>query len=202
MCFFFFVSSIVGVFCGLLFAGLSEGFVLPTTVAVVPPPRSRQQQPRLWLDRRQRQGDNKQPPDVSTTNAIQSNVTLANGVTLEFALHTSIASIPSEAWNACLPTRRDVGLGSAFLDHSWLHCLEESKCASPQTGWVPQHVSIKINGETRGFIPLYIKSHSSKSVVAQSCNRQTQSSFSCLFVCLFSNISRAFLFFGSGRIYF
>jgi len=95
-------------------------------------------------------------------NIIQSNITLDNDLTLEFNLHSSIAAIPPEAWNACLPNKDRIGLGSAFLDYSWLHCLEESKCASPQTGWVPQHVSIKLNGETKGFIPVYIKEHSSK----------------------------------------
>lgn len=74
---------------------------------------------------------------------------------VEFRLHNSIASIPSEAWNACLTTH-----SSPFLEHAWLRCLEESKCASPSTGWVPQHISVLINGETVGYVPLYIKGHS------------------------------------------
>lgn len=76
---------------------------------------------------------------------------------VEFQLHTSIASIPAEAWDGC--HARD-GSTSPFLEHSWLRCLEESKCASSKTGWVPQHVSIKIDGETKGYMPLYIKGHS------------------------------------------
>ena len=104
--------------------------------------------------------------DSQPINAIRSNITLDNDVVLEFELHSSIASIRAEAWNSCLPSSNQncttTMMGSAFLDYSWLYCLEESKCASPQTGWVPQHVSIKLNGETRGFIPLYIKGHSSK----------------------------------------
>jgi predicted N-acyltransferase len=91
------------------------------------------------------------------------NATLVNEATIEFRLHSSIASIAPEAWNACLPTKEQ-GVSSAFLDYSWFHCLEESKCASPQTGWSPQHISIKVGGETKGFVPLYIKGNSSESI--------------------------------------
>jgi hypothetical protein len=90
-----------------------------------------------------------------------ANETLDNDATIEFIMHSSIASISPEAWNACLPTKKQ-GTSSAFLDYSWFHCLEESKCASPQTGWIPQHVSIKVDGETKGFVPLYIKGNSSE----------------------------------------
>eukprot|EP00977_Amphora_coffeiformis_P006618 scaffold1428_cov159-Amphora_coffeaeformis.AAC.8 len=91
-------------------------------------------------------------------NIIRSNITLENEITLEFKLHSSIASIPPEAWNACLPTNKD-GLGSAFLDYSWLYCLEESKCASPQTGWVPQH-DIRVRTTAAAtFAPSYLLSN-------------------------------------------
>lgn len=96
------------------------------------------------------------------SNVIRSNITLDIEVVLEFEVHSSIASITPETWNSCLPAKDRTCLGSAFLDYSWLYCLEESKCAAPQTGWVPQHVSIKLDGETKGFIPLYIKGNSSK----------------------------------------
>lgn len=74
---------------------------------------------------------------------------------VEFKLHSSVGSIPAEAWDACL-----TNTSSPFLSHSWLRCMEESKCASPATGWVPSHVSILIDSETVGFVPLYIKGHS------------------------------------------
>jgi predicted N-acyltransferase len=75
--------------------------------------------------------------------------------TIEFKLHSSIGSIPPDAWDACLTES-----SSPFLHHSWLRCLEDSKCASPSTGWVPQHVSISIDGDTAGYVILYIKGHS------------------------------------------
>lgn len=105
--------------------------------------------------------DEEQLPNNTVKLNSTRSTTWHDEAILEFEFHSSIASISPEAWNACLPTKQS-GLGSAFLDYSWFHCLEESKCASPQTGWVPQHVSIKIQGEVIGFLPLYIKSHSSK----------------------------------------
>ena len=74
-----------------------------------------------------------------------------------FKFHSLIADIPEDDWNACVDCLQ---AGSAFLDYSWFYCLEESKCASPRTGWVPQHLSIMIDGETIGYVPLYIKGHS------------------------------------------
>ena len=74
---------------------------------------------------------------------------------IDFEMHKSITDIPAEAWDSCLDST-----SSPFLEHAWLRCLEESKCASPETGWVPQHVSIQIDGETRGYVPLYLKGHS------------------------------------------
>jgi predicted N-acyltransferase len=38
--------------------------------------------------------------------------------------------------------------------------LEESGCASAETGWAPQHLSIQIDGKQKGYVPLYIKGHS------------------------------------------
>ena len=46
------------------------------------------------------------------------------------------------------------------MEHAWLRCLEESGCASPSTGWVPQHLSVRIGGVASVYAPLYIKGHS------------------------------------------
>lgn len=82
-------------------------------------------------------------------------------IRMQFKLHTSIAQIPAEDWDACVhapPSKNSTS--SPFLEHSWLHTLEASKCASPKTGWVPQHLSISWNGKCYGYVPLYIKGHS------------------------------------------
>ena len=74
---------------------------------------------------------------------------------ISFELRPSINSIPSEDWNSCLQEE-----STPFLEHAWLSCLEESGCASPATGWAPQHICIQIEGQTLGYVPLYIKGHS------------------------------------------
>jgi predicted N-acyltransferase len=77
---------------------------------------------------------------------------------IQFQLHSSISDIPSDKWDKCLVDDPDA---SPFMQHSWLRCLEESKCVSKETGWMPQHVSISVDGENySGFVPLYVKSHS------------------------------------------
>lgn len=77
------------------------------------------------------------------------------GKAIEFELHQSIDSIPAEEWNSFLgPT------SSPFMEYSWLLCLEKSRCASPETGWSPQHVSVKLNGKVVAYVPLYCKGHS------------------------------------------
>ena len=95
----------------------------------------------------------KKPSD--TEDIVSSPI--ATNLTLEFKVHSSIAEISPEEWNQCVRCNET---SSAFLDHSWLLCLEESGCASPTTGWVAQHISIKNDGETIGFVPTYIKGHS------------------------------------------
>jgi predicted N-acyltransferase len=101
---------------------------------------------------------------------------------MEFKVHTSIGSIPAVDWDACVnhpPAQHNMNnnnststeQSSPFLEHSWMHTLEASECASHKTGWVPQHVSIhwksnntSTNGQQKkqcfGYVPLYIKGNS------------------------------------------
>ncbi len=77
---------------------------------------------------------------------------------IQFQLHSSISEIPSEKWDSCLESD---DIASPFMQHSWMQCLEESKCVAKETGWMPQHISIIVHGEPWcGFVPLYVKSHS------------------------------------------
>ena len=101
-------------------------------------------------------GSSKRSSETSSDTSTSSEATAEN--TLEFELHSSIADISEDDWNECVACNQT---SSAFLDHSWLLCLEESGCASPKSGWVPQHISMKDdNGQTIGFVPMYIKGHS------------------------------------------
>ncbi len=67
----------------------------------------------------------------------------------------AIEEVAPAAWNAL--DRR----GSPFLTHEFLHALESSRCAAPETGWAPTHVLIEdAGGRLIGAMPLYLKSHS------------------------------------------
>jgi uncharacterized protein len=104
---------------------------------------------RLHLDPSESQ---KKPDEISPSLLVHhSNSSFI--IPLHFELHSSISSISEDTWDACHSS-------SPFLKHSWIRCLEESNCASRSTGWVPQHVSIRIGKQLVGYVPLYIKEHS------------------------------------------
>lgn len=72
--------------------------------------------------------------------------------------HQSIASIEANDWNACaLPLDCPY---QPFVDHRFLLALEQSGCVSEETGWLPNHVELKLNDETVGLAPMYLKNHS------------------------------------------
>jgi predicted N-acyltransferase len=98
---------------------------------------------------------------ASSSSSSSSSFPRPKDIRMEFKLHTSIGSIAADDWDACVnaPPAQD-SASSPFLEHSWLHTLEASQCASPQTGWAPQHLSISWNGHTFGYVPLYIKGNS------------------------------------------
>ncbi len=75
-------------------------------------------------------------------------------------IHPSTASIPASVWNALAPTTNGV-VDNPFLDHAFFLALEESGCASGQTGWQPQHILLADGTDTPvGLLPLFLKSHS------------------------------------------
>ena len=99
------------------------------------------------------------------------------GGRMEFTWHSSIGDIAARDWDSCLVSDNQQLGSSPFLEHSWLHSLEESGCASPETGWIPCHLTIRIlhdnnsksnsnniHGEKDvaidGCVPVYLKTHS------------------------------------------
>src|SRR5438034_5128935 len=66
-----------------------------------------------------------------------------------------ISKIARAEWNALLDDQT-----SPFLDWDWLHAMEESKSATPQTGWAPYHLVVRESGKIVAACPLYLKSHS------------------------------------------
>jgi predicted N-acyltransferase len=66
----------------------------------------------------------------------------------------ALRDVPRDAWNAL------VGDGSPFLEWDWLSALEESGAVAPDTGWLPQHLTVWEDDRLVGGCPLYVKSHS------------------------------------------
>jgi predicted N-acyltransferase len=74
---------------------------------------------------------------------------------LTLTLHTRIADIPAQDWDAC------AGPDNPFVSRAFLSALEDSGSAGARTGWLPQHAALR-NAEGRliAVAPMYAKSHS------------------------------------------
>ncbi|MGZ3712642.1 MAG: GNAT family N-acetyltransferase [Bdellovibrionota bacterium] len=72
---------------------------------------------------------------------------------LRIEVKRSIGEFSAQDWN------RLAGNNPA-LSYAYLLAMEQSGCASPKTGWVPQFLGIYSGAELLGAMPLYFKSHS------------------------------------------
>lgn len=70
----------------------------------------------------------------------------------------SLSEISEKEWNACCYTQQT--RHNPFLSYQFLSALEESGCATSETGWQAQHILIHKGKELVGVMPLYLKSHS------------------------------------------
>ncbi len=50
--------------------------------------------------------------------------------------------------------------GSPFLEWDWLAALEEAGTVTPETGWLPQHLTLWDGAQLIGACPMYVKGHS------------------------------------------
>ena len=67
----------------------------------------------------------------------------------------SLEDVDAHQWNAL------VGNGAPFLRHEFLLALEQSGCATTETGWDAHHLLLAdARGDLAGAMPLYLKSHS------------------------------------------
>lgn len=77
------------------------------------------------------------------------------GPALTLTLHSAIAEIAPDAWDAC------AGEGNPFVSHAFLSALEDSGSAGPRTGWLPRHAALRdAAGGLLAVAPMYAKSHS------------------------------------------
>jgi uncharacterized protein len=66
-----------------------------------------------------------------------------------------LAEFSASEWDAC------AGDENPFLSYAFLEALESSGSATPETGWLPQHLALEDGtGRLLGAVPLYLKSHS------------------------------------------
>ena len=65
-----------------------------------------------------------------------------------------IADIEPSAWDAL------VGADDPFVEHAFLHALEESGSVGGKSGWQPRHVVVRKGGVLRAALPLYEKDDS------------------------------------------
>jgi len=71
---------------------------------------------------------------------------------------TRLNDISPEDWNDCCynsTTRHN-----PFVSHEFLSALEDSGCATAESGWQPQHIIVSEQDRMVGAMPLYLKSHS------------------------------------------
>lgn len=64
-----------------------------------------------------------------------------------------LADIPAAEWDALTD-------GNPTLSHAWLTSLHETGCASAESGWIPQYLTLWREGRLAAAMPLYVKLHS------------------------------------------
>ena len=77
----------------------------------------------------------------------------------EVSIHRRVSDIGRAAWDAC--ASHPDHAANPFVSYDFLDIAEESGCASPRTGWAPQHLAVRdAAGEVAAVAPVYLKSHS------------------------------------------
>ena len=79
-----------------------------------------------------------------------------DGEQLRVEIHPSLAGIDRAAWDAC------AGPDNPFISHDFLSALEQSGSATPETGWIGQHLLLydREGAPPIAAVPLYGKLHS------------------------------------------
>ena len=81
---------------------------------------------------------------------------------IEIELVPSLGQIAAAEWDACAcPEAADGGRPhDPFTTYRFLNALEDSGSVGAGTGWQPQHLIAKVEGEVIAVAPMYAKSHS------------------------------------------
>lgn len=73
----------------------------------------------------------------------------------EISWASSVTKVDRDEWN-----RLAKPLNFPFLEWDWLRLVEESKSASPETGWLAAHLLVHREGRLVGAAPLYVRDKS------------------------------------------
>jgi predicted N-acyltransferase len=81
---------------------------------------------------------------------------------VEIEVVSSLAQVPEADWDACACPEATTGGApiDPFSTHRFLSALENSGSVGSGTGWQPQYLLARSNGELIGTAPLYVKSNS------------------------------------------
>ena len=71
---------------------------------------------------------------------------------------SSISEVPAAEWDALFAHERE--RASPFVRHAFLAATEESGSASPRTGWVPRHVTLREGGRLVAAAPAWARPES------------------------------------------
>ena len=69
----------------------------------------------------------------------------------------SLTEVSAQEWNALATLSAG---DNPFLRHEFLHALHETGCATEQSGWLPQFVTLWRDKKLAAAMPLYLKRHS------------------------------------------
>jgi predicted N-acyltransferase len=72
-------------------------------------------------------------------------------------IHASAAAIDAAAWDGLLQSQ---ARPTPFMRHAYLHALEASGSATPQTGWQPAWLALEDDAGMQAACMLYLKTHS------------------------------------------
>jgi len=70
---------------------------------------------------------------------------------------SSLDEIGQATWNGLVDAQQE---RNPFLSFAFLHALHASGCASPDSGWQPQYLTLWHGQSLEAALPLYVKSHS------------------------------------------
>jgi len=70
---------------------------------------------------------------------------------------SSLSDVGQQQWDALVATQEN---GNPFLSFAFLDALHETGCASEDTGWQPQYLTLWDGDKLEAALPLYVKSHS------------------------------------------